>query len=94
MTDMADKGSQQRALLKLGGAVREARKRARLTQADVCVRGQISRDTLSRLERGQPVDTSNLLRVAAALGYEFTLKAPLRAADMRRKYAHLHSEST
>jgi transcriptional regulator with XRE-family HTH domain len=95
MSDMADKKTQQEALLELGGALRAARKRAGLTQADVCARAQISRDTISRLERGEPVDTSSLLRIASALGYQVTLRpAPLRAADMRRKYAHLHSEST
>ena len=95
MSDMADKIAPHAALLELGGAIRAARKRARLTQADVCARALISRDTLSRLERGEPVDTSTLLRIAKSLGYQITLRpAPLRAADMRRKYAHLHSDST
>lgn len=95
MSDMADKNTRREVLLELGGAIRKARKSARLTQADVCARAQISRDTLSRLERGEPVDTSTLLRIAASLGYQITLqRAPIRAADMRRKYAHLHSEST
>ncbi len=94
MSDMADIKTQAEALRELGGAVRGARKRARLTQTDVCARAQISRDTLSRLERGEPVDTSTLLRIANSLGYLIDLRpAPLRAADMRRKYAHLHSES-
>ncbi len=95
MSDMPDKNTQQEALLELGDAIRAARKRARLTQADVCARALISRDTLSRLERGEPVDTSTLVRIAASLGYQITLQhAPQRAADIRRKYAHLHAGST
>lgn len=91
---MTHKSTQRTPLLDLGNAIRDARKRAQLTQADVCARAQISRDTLSRLERGEPVDTSTLLRIAAVLGYQITLEpSSLRAADMRRKYAHLHSEN-
>jgi transcriptional regulator with XRE-family HTH domain len=47
-----------KGLLELGERLRSARQEARLTQADLSKRAGIARDTLSRLERGEPVDTS------------------------------------
>jgi transcriptional regulator with XRE-family HTH domain len=78
----------------LGIRVRTARIAAGLTQAALSARAGISRDTLSRLERGSPVDTRSLCMVVAALGLRVELhRSQLRAADMRRKYAHLHEEA-
>ena len=93
MSDMSDKPP-TKGLLELGERLRSARQEARLTQADLSKRAGIARDTLSRLERGEPVDTSTLMRVLTALGYRMELqRTRLRAADMRRKYAHLHEDA-
>jgi transcriptional regulator with XRE-family HTH domain len=81
------------ALVDLGLRLKEQRKAANLTQAALSARVGISRDTLSRAENGDSVETALVQRLAEALGCRLTLeRAPLRAADMRRKYAHLHSE--
>jgi len=80
-------------LIQLGEQIRSARRSARLTQDALRARAGISRDTLSRLERGEPVDTSTLIKILSALGLRIELsQQQLRAADMRRKYAHLHEE--
>jgi transcriptional regulator with XRE-family HTH domain len=89
---MSDKKNSKH-LLELGERVRSARRAAHLTQVDLCGRVGIVRDTLSRLERGEPVDTSTLVRVLSAMGMRINLeKTQLRAADMRRKYAHVHDD--
>jgi transcriptional regulator with XRE-family HTH domain len=81
-------------LLELGERVRSARRAAHLTQVDLCGRAGIARDTLSRLERGETVDTSTLARVLSAMGMRINVeKTQLRAADMRRKYAHVHDDA-
>jgi transcriptional regulator with XRE-family HTH domain len=80
-------------LCELGRQLRELRKSARLTQADLSARAGISRDTLSRVENGGSAETAIVQRVAAALGCQLAIEQkPLRAADMRRNYAHLHSD--
>jgi transcriptional regulator with XRE-family HTH domain len=94
LSDMSDKKPRPKDLLELGERVRSARQEAKLTQADLSKRAGIARDTLSRLERGEPVDTPTLTRVLSALGYRMELqRMRLRAADMRRKYAHLHEDA-
>jgi len=81
-------------LLELGERVRLARRAARMTQVDLCGLAGIVRDTLSRLERGETVDTSTLVRVLSAMGMRINVeKSQLRAADMRRKYAHVHDDT-
>jgi transcriptional regulator with XRE-family HTH domain len=81
-------------LLELGERIRSLRQAANLKQADLSQSAGISRDTLSRLERGAPVDTPTLLKVLSALGYRIDLQQKqLRAADMRRRYAHIHDAS-
>jgi transcriptional regulator with XRE-family HTH domain len=89
---MSDKKPLQ-GLLELGDRIRSARREAKVTQADLSKRAGIARDTLSRLERGEPVDTPTLMHVLSALGHRLELqRIRLRAADMRRKYAHLHGD--
>jgi transcriptional regulator with XRE-family HTH domain len=81
------------ALKSMGRSLRDLRKAARLTQADLVARAGISRDTLSRVENGESAETAFVQRIASVLGYQLTLeRKPVRAADMRRKYAHLHAE--
>jgi len=80
-------------LIELGEQIRSARRGAHLTQNGLCARAKVSRDALSRLERGEAVDTSTLMKVLSALDLRIDLsKKQLRAADMRRKYAHVHEE--
>jgi transcriptional regulator with XRE-family HTH domain len=80
-------------LIELGEQIRSARRGAHLTQNALCARAGVSRDTLSRLERGETVDTSTLIKIASALDLRIDVsKRQLRGADMRRKYAHLHEE--
>ena len=81
-------------LYELGTQIRAARQAAGWSQSVLCGHAGISRDTLSRLERGEPVDTSTLTKVVSALGLMVALaKQQPRAADMRKKFAHLHEDS-
>jgi len=81
------------ALGALGQELRSLRKAARMTQADLSARAEISRDTLSRVENGDSAETAIVQRIAAVLGHQLTIeRKSLRAADMRRKYSHLHEE--
>ena len=87
------KRTENEALRQLGTALRDLRKAARLSQSDLVARIGISRDTLSRVENGASAETALVQRIAAALGCRLTIvRPPLRAADMRRKFAHLHGE--
>jgi transcriptional regulator with XRE-family HTH domain len=90
----ADMQTPTQGLQDLGAKIRAARARARMTQVTLCERAGVSRDTLSRLERGEPVDTSTLMKILSALGLhvEF-VRRHLRAGDMRRKYADMHEEA-
>jgi len=81
------------ALKSMGRSLRDLRKAARLTQAHLVARAGISRDTLSRVENGESAETALVQRIADVLGYQLTVeRKPVRAADMRRKYAHLHAQ--
>lgn len=62
----------RKALRKLGGDIQIARKRRRLTMAVVAERAFISRNTLTRVERGDP---------AVALGIYATVLFVLGLAD-------------
>lgn len=88
------KANRDIALKTLGHELRTLRKDARLTQADLSARAGISRDTLSRVENGDSADTAIVQRIAAVLGHHLTIeRKPLRAGDMRRRYAHLHTDA-
>jgi len=54
----------------------------------------VSRDTIHRLERGQAVDLSSLVALLGAIGQQVAFEEvpQLRAADIRRKFAHLHED--
>jgi transcriptional regulator with XRE-family HTH domain len=62
----------RKALRKLGGDIQIARKRRRLTMAIVAERAFISRNTLTRVERGDP---------AVALGIYATVRFVLGLAE-------------
>lgn len=81
------------SLQRLGMDLRELRKSAGMTQADLAQRTGVSRDTLSRIENGGTAETAIVQRLAEALGHELTLQRKvLRAADMRSRFASLHAE--
>jgi transcriptional regulator with XRE-family HTH domain len=93
MSDKSDSAAEA-VLAELGQVVRATRIAKHLTQAELSARSGLSRDTVSRLERGAPVDTSTLARLATALGCRIELRRiQWRAADIRRKYAHLHEDA-
>lgn len=73
---------EQRVLSDLGGRLRLARKRRRLSNAAVAQRAGISRTTLYKVEAGDPGATlGSYVRVLAALGLESDLNQ--LAADDR-----------
>jgi len=81
------------ALQRLGSVLRDLRKAAGMTQADLVSRTGISRDTLSRIENGGSAETAIVQRLAQTLGHELALQPrPLRAADVRSRFAHLHTD--
>jgi len=81
------------ALSALGSRLRELRRNAGLTQADLAGRAGIARDTLSRIENGGTAETAIVHRVADLLGHALTIeRRELRAADMRSRFAHLHAD--
>ena len=55
--------------VELGQAVRGARVRVRLQQADLALRVGVSRMTISRLERGEAVSTETAMRCLSECGY-------------------------
>lgn len=57
----------------IGSAVREARKRAGLTQVELADQLPISRTTLQRIERGDDSSLQALLSTTAELGMEIIL---------------------
>jgi len=47
---------------------------------------------MRRLERGDVIGLTSLLALVAATGQRLVVTRELRAADMRRKFAHIHAE--
>ena len=67
MTDIADTSSS------IGSAVRERRRLLGLTQAEVAGLGEVSRDTVVRVEADDGgIALATLRRIAAAVGLEIT----------------------
>jgi transcriptional regulator with XRE-family HTH domain len=79
----------------LGAAVRSLRKDTGWTQAGLAEAAGISRDPVTRLERGGDVSLSTALAIIRALGHRGRLepRGQLRAADVRRLFAHVHEEA-
>ena len=79
---------------RVGLGFRALRKRLEWTQQALAARAHISRDTIHRLERGEVVDLSSLVALLGAMGQQLSFEAvhQLRAADIRRKFAHLHED--
>jgi transcriptional regulator with XRE-family HTH domain len=85
----------QAELVNFGSTFRALRRKLKWTQSLLAQRADVSRDTIHRLEHGGVVDVSSLIRLLSAMGYRLDLapKAQIRAADMRRRFAHLHEDS-
>ena len=92
---MSDKAGRAGYLKTVGLDFRELRRRLRWTQADLAARAGVSRDTIHRLEHGSVVDLSSLTGLLGALGYRLAfVEVPrLNAAEMRRRFAHIHEEA-
>lgn len=91
---MSDKKGPSARVSAVGLAFRELRRRLGWTQADLAARARVSRDTIHRLEHGSPVDLSSLTELLGAMGHQvaFTETPRVNAAEMRRRFAHLHEE--
>lgn len=94
MSDKSDKSRHSGNVERVGAAFKELRKRLSWTQQALAARAHVSRDTIHRLERGEVVDLSSLVALLGAMGQQvaFEPKPQVRAADMRRKFAHLHED--
>jgi DNA-binding XRE family transcriptional regulator len=81
-------------LRRLAGDFRALRLRLGWTQLALAKRAGVSRDTIHRLERDGLVELVSLVALLEAMGQQVTFAArPLiRAADMRREFAHLHED--
>lgn len=62
-----------RSLVDLGAALQEVRRDKGVTQEEAARLARSSRPTVSRMERGVPVQSDVLLAAAAVAGYEFVL---------------------
>jgi transcriptional regulator with XRE-family HTH domain len=94
MSDKSDRHRTNTEVEQVGAAFKGLRQRLSWTQQALAVRARVSRDTIHRLERGGVVDLSSLVALLGAMGQQigFEAKSQLRAADMRRKFAHLHQD--
>lgn len=67
--------------LQFGETIRQARKQAKLTQADVAALCAVSVPFLSHLESGKPtIQLNKALHVAAQLGIVFSAQMPSQSA--------------
>lgn len=74
---------------------RALRRRLGWTQAALAKRSGISRDTIHRLERDGLVELASLVALLDAMGQQlaYVARQRVRAADMRREFAHLHEDA-
>jgi transcriptional regulator with XRE-family HTH domain len=91
---MSGKPRSPTRLRELGLEFRALRRSKRWTQEALAARAGVSRDTIHRLEHGSVVDLSSLTALLAAMGQQlaFVETPRLDAAEMRRRFAHLHQE--
>ena len=84
----------QEAVARIGASFRELRLKQGWTQSALANRAKVSRDTINRLERGQVVGLASLVALLDAMGFRLAFEPAkrLRAADMRRLFAHVHEE--
>jgi DNA-binding XRE family transcriptional regulator len=91
---MSDKGATL-SLQRLASEFRALRRHLGWTQAALAQRAKVSRDTIHRLERDGLVELVSLVALLEAMGHQVTLapRKRIRAADMRRDFAHLHEDA-
>lgn len=63
-------GEQQGALETIRQSIRDRRVESGWTQQQLAAKSGVSRPTIARLESGQPVSSSTLAKLAAALGLQ------------------------
>lgn len=82
------------ALRRLAADFRALRRRLGWTQLALAARAGVSRDTIHRLERDGLVELASLAALLEAMGQRVTFapRPRIRAADMRRDFAHLHED--
>jgi transcriptional regulator with XRE-family HTH domain len=91
---MSDNMDTPTLLQDLGRRFRALRRELGWTQPRLAARAKVSRDTIHRLERGQAVDASSLVRLLDAMGQRLAFEArpALRAADVRRLFPEVHED--
>lgn len=91
---MSAKMDKTSLLRDFGPRFRALRKSLKWTQARLAARSGVSRDTIHRLERGEVVEVSSLVRLLDAMGQRLTFepRPALRAADMRRLFPEVHED--
>lgn len=84
------------SLQDVGRAMRMLRRRAKLSQAALGQVAGLSRMPVYRLEAGQDISLRSFLALLQALKLQLALRPastePLRAADLKAAFAHLHAE--
>jgi transcriptional regulator with XRE-family HTH domain len=92
---MAGKPRAAGPLQAVGQEFRALRRRLHWTQTALAARSCVSRDTIHRLEHGSVVDLSSLTALLSALGHRLAfVEVPrLNAAEIRRRFPHLHEEA-
>ncbi len=84
------------SLQEVGQAVRALRRQAKLSQTTLGQAAGLSRMPVYRLEAGQDISLRSFLALLQALKLQLALRpgptGPLRAADLKAAFAHLHGE--
>ncbi|MEP6964365.1 MAG: helix-turn-helix domain-containing protein [Polaromonas sp.] len=84
------------SLQDLGRAMGLLRRRAKLSQAALGQMAGLSRMPVYRLEAGQDISLRSFLALLQALKLQLALRPapnePLRAADLKAAFAHLHAD--
>ena len=84
------------SLQDIGKAVRILRRQAKLSQTALGQAAGLSRMPVYRLEAGQDISLRSFLALLQALKLQLALRPgpaePMRAADLKAAFAHLHIE--
>lgn len=84
------------SLQEVGQAMKGLRRQAKLSQTTLGQTAGLSRMPVYRLEAGQDISLRSFLALLQALKLQLALRPasaePLRAADLKAAFAHLHVE--